>query len=242
MHNGKLLLWDGWQDPSRPWSRPGDPDRSRRQRTGEHLLRTARTAARRPPPDRRRLRQPHHRQHGHRRHQHLRPRHQHVDPGRQHAPAALVPDLTELADGRYVAISGNTTDASTGPIRPRSTTRPPTRGRCYRRGHLPGARGGVPVLLPGAQRQGLHHRARPRTSRFFLDVNNQTWTPVGPSGIVNGSSVMYRPGKILYSGGAASVTRTTPARPATAVIDLTAATPDVAGRPRRWTTPASTTR
>ena len=60
---------------------------------------------------------------------------------------------------------------------------------------------------------------------FFLDVNNQTWTPVGSSGIVNGSSVMYRPGKILYSGGAASVTSTTPAQTGAATIDLTAANP-----------------
>ena len=36
---------------------------------------------------------------------------------------------------------------------------------------------------------------------------------------------MYRPGKILYSGGAASVTNTTPAQAGSAVIDLTAATP-----------------
>ena len=41
---------------------------------------------------------------------------------------------------------------------------------------------------------------------FFLDVANKTWTPVGgASGVINGSSVMYRPGKILYTGGAANI-------------------------------------
>ena len=54
---------------------------------------------------------------------------------------------------------------------------------------------------------------------------SQTWTPVGASGVVNGSSVMYRPGKIMYSGGAPSVTSTTTAGAGTAVIDTTAATP-----------------
>ena len=46
-----------------------------------------------------------------------------------------------------------------------------------------------------------------------------------PSGVTNGSSVMYRPGKILYSGGAPSVINTTTAQANTAVIDTTVASP-----------------
>src|SRR5262249_32936546 len=61
---------------------------------------------------------------------------------------------------------------------------------------------------------------------FLLDVDNKTWTQVGgATGVVNGSSVMYRPGKILYSGGAASVDTAAPSHATSAVIDLTAANP-----------------
>ena len=61
---------------------------------------------------------------------------------------------------------------------------------------------------------------------FLLDVAAKTWTQVGgSSGIHNGSSVMYRPGKILYSGGAANLNSSTTAQATTAVIDLNAATP-----------------
>ena len=62
---------------------------------------------------------------------------------------------------------------------------------------------------------------------YELNVGTQTWTQVGgSSGVVNGGSVMYRPGKILYTGGAASLAITTsPARANAAVIDLTSADP-----------------
>jgi hypothetical protein len=43
--------------------------------------------------------------------------------------------------------------------------------------------------------------------------------------VVNGGSVMYRPGKVLYAGGAASLSTTSPAQANAATIDLTAATP-----------------
>lgn len=60
---------------------------------------------------------------------------------------------------------------------------------------------------------------------LFLDVDNQTWASVGSSGVVNGSSVMYLLGKILYSGGAPSAINTTNSTNTTAVIDVTAGTP-----------------
>ena len=44
-------------------------------------------------------------------------------------------------------------------------------------------------------------------------------------GITNGSSVMYRPGKILYSGGTTTQDSSSPAHATTAVIDLNAQTP-----------------
>ena len=135
------------------------------------------------------------------------------------------PDLVELSDGRYVAISGNSSDASTWADTPEV--------------YDPSAN--TWTLLSKVNTSQVHEEEYPfsylapngkvftigpsEDQSFFLDVNSQTWTPVGSSGIVNGSSVMYRPGKILYSGGAASVITTKPAQAGTAVIDLNAPTP-----------------
>src|SRR5204863_8797821 len=61
----------------------------------------------------------------------------------------------------------------------------------------------------------------------FIDVDSQTWTPVGGAcGVVNSSSVMYRPGKVLYSGGAPTIIPNSTAKANAAVIGLTAATPN----------------
>ncbi|HZR49609.1 MAG TPA: fibronectin type III domain-containing protein [Streptosporangiaceae bacterium] len=135
------------------------------------------------------------------------------------------PDLVELPDGRYVAISGNSTDSNTWADTP----------------EVYDPKANTWTLLSNVSTPQVHEEEYPfsylapngkvftigpsEDQSFFLDVGNQTWTPVGSSGVVNGSSVMYRPGKILYSGGAASVTTTTPATAGSAVIDLTAATP-----------------
>ena len=135
------------------------------------------------------------------------------------------PDLVELSDGRYVAISGNSSSASAWADTP-EVYDPATN---------------TWTLLSGVSTSQVHEEEYPfsylapngkvftigpsEDVSYFLDVNAKTWTPVGSSGIFNGSSVMYRPGKILYSGGAPSVTTTTTAQAATSVIDLTAATP-----------------
>jgi hypothetical protein len=135
------------------------------------------------------------------------------------------PDLVELSDGRYAAISGNSTNSSTWADTPEVYD--PTANTW--------------TLLSNVSTSQVHEEEYPfsylapngkvftigpsEDQSFFLDVNNQTWTPVGSSGVVNGSSVMYRPGKILYSGGAASVINTTPAQAGSAVIDLNAANP-----------------
>jgi hypothetical protein len=136
------------------------------------------------------------------------------------------PSLTELPDGRYVAISGNSTNATTWADNP-EVYNPAT---------------DTWTLLTGVSTPQVHEIEYPfsylvpngkvftigpsEDNSFFLDVNNQTWTPVGgASGVVNGSSVMYRPGKILYSGGAPTVIPNSTAKANAAVIDLNAATP-----------------
>jgi hypothetical protein len=135
------------------------------------------------------------------------------------------PNLTELPDGRYVAISGNSTDASHWADTPEV--------------YDPVAN--TWTLLSAVSTSQVHEEEYPfsylapngtvftigtsEDRSFFLDVAKQTWTPAGSSGIVNGSSVMYRPGKVLYSGGAPSVINTTTATNGSAVIDLTAGSP-----------------
>jgi hypothetical protein len=136
------------------------------------------------------------------------------------------PSLTELADGRYVAISGNSTNSTTWADTPEV--------------YDPAA--DTWTLLTGVSTPQVHEEEYPfsylapngevftigpqEDNSFLLDVDAKTWTPVGgASGVVNGSSVMYRPGKILYSGGAPSVQTATTAKANAAVIDLTAATP-----------------
>jgi hypothetical protein len=135
------------------------------------------------------------------------------------------PDLTELPDGRYVAISGNSTDSSTWADTP-EVYDPSTN---------------TWTLLPGISTSQVHEQEYPfsylapngkiftigpsEDVSYWLDPNAQTWTPVGASGVVNGSPVMYLPGKILYSGGSANVTSGTPSQTNTSIIDLTAPTP-----------------
>ncbi len=136
------------------------------------------------------------------------------------------PDVTELANGDYVAISGNSTDPNTWANTPEVYD--PTANTW--------------TLLSKVSTSQIHEEEYPfsylapngnvftigpsEDLSYELNVANQTWTPTGgASGITNGSSVMYRPGKILYSGGAPSVTSTTNATSGTSIIDLTAATP-----------------
>src|SRR5262249_44326766 len=115
------------------------------------------------------------------------------------------PTLTELSDGRYLALSGNSTDASTWADTPEVYD--PTSNTW--------------TLLSNIDTSSVHEVEYPFTyelpsgqvfvigpeedNSHLLDVNNQTWTSTGPSGLFNGSSIMYRPGKILYSGGAALI-------------------------------------
>jgi hypothetical protein len=133
--------------------------------------------------------------------------------------------LLPLSDGRYLALSGNSTDANTWADTPEV--------------YDPSA--DTWTLLTGVSTSQIHEEEYPfsylmpngkafamgpaEDVSYVLDVNAKTWTPVGASGVVNGSSVMYRPGKVLYSGGAASVINTAPASASTSVIDLGAATP-----------------
>jgi hypothetical protein len=140
--------------------------------------------------------------------------------------ARWYPDLTELGDGRFVAISGNTTDENHWADTPEVFD--PATGQW--------------TALTGVSTSQVHEAEYPFSyllpngnvftigpsadKSFELNVGAKTWTQVGgASGVVNGSSVMYLPGKILYSGGAADLNSSTNANANAATIDLTAATP-----------------
>ncbi|MDQ6821844.1 MAG: DUF4082 domain-containing protein, partial [Actinomycetota bacterium] len=136
------------------------------------------------------------------------------------------PGFTELADGRYVVISGKSTDFGTWADTP----------------EVYDPSSNTWTLLSNVSTSQIHELEYPNTYQlpngnvfvlgpqedksFELDVNNQTWTQVGgASGVVNGASVMYRPGKVLYAGGAPSLGQPSTAQANTAVIDLTAPSP-----------------
>ncbi|HVK21541.1 MAG TPA: galactose oxidase-like domain-containing protein [Actinokineospora sp.] len=135
------------------------------------------------------------------------------------------PSLTELPDGRYLTISGNTADAYTWAEHP----------------EVYDPANNTWTVLNGINTSTIHEEEYPfayvapngkvftmgpsEDVHYFMDVANQTLQPLGASGVVNGSSTMYRPGKVLYSGGSSTVAQGTPAQATTAVIDLTAPSP-----------------
>lgn len=80
------------------------------------------------------------------------------------------------------------------------------------RKHLVGRRSRVPLQLRSTERR----RVRDRTGGGHLAPARrwpQTWTSTGSAGMFNGSSIMYRPGKIRYRGGAPLIDTPPPAKP-----------------------------
>jgi hypothetical protein len=135
------------------------------------------------------------------------------------------PDVTELPNGDYVAISGSSNNAITWADTP----------------EVYDPKANTWTALSKVSTSQVHEEEYPfsylipngnvftigpsEDVSYELNVANETWTSVGASGITNGSSVMYRPGKILYSGGAPAITKTTEASANTSTIDLTEASP-----------------
>ncbi len=135
------------------------------------------------------------------------------------------PDFTELPNGNYVAISGNSNNAITWADTP----------------EVYDPKANTWTALSKVSTSQVHEEEYPfsylipngnvftigpsEDVSYELNVANETWTSVGASGITNGASVMYRPGKILYSGGAPGITKTTEASANTSTIDLTEASP-----------------
>ncbi len=135
------------------------------------------------------------------------------------------PSVTELANGEYVAISGNSTSDSKWADTPETYN--PTANTW--------------TALNKVSTSQIHEEEYPfsfldpngevfaigpsEDVSYLLNVGKESWTSVGSSGVVNGSSVMYRPGKILYTGGASSIVKTTGATAGAATIDLNESSP-----------------
>jgi hypothetical protein len=136
------------------------------------------------------------------------------------------PSLTELPDGRYVAISGNDTNSSHWADNPEVYDPATNTWTLLSNVNTPQVHEDeypFSYLLPSGK---VFTIGPDEDNSFLLDVGAQTWTPVGgASGVHNGSSVMYRPGKVLYSGGGVNINASGPSFKTTSVIDLTAATP-----------------
>jgi hypothetical protein len=136
------------------------------------------------------------------------------------------PTLTELADGRYAAISGNSTDPTHWADTPEvydPSTNTWTELSSISTSQVHEEEYPFSYLIPNGNVLTI---GPSEDVTYEMNVGNQTWTPVGgQSGVLNGSSVQYLPGKIMYSGGASSVTATAPSTNTTAVLDTTAANP-----------------
>ena len=153
------------------------------------------------------------------------------------------PDVTELADGDYVAISGNSTNASTWANTPEvydPTANTWTQLSKVSTSQIHEEEYPFSYLAPNGN---VFTIGPSEDVSYELNVANQTWTASGgPSGIINGSSVMYRPGKILYSGGAPSIIEHHQRRRAAPRRSTSPPRRPNGSRRRRCTTPASTTR
>ncbi len=134
------------------------------------------------------------------------------------------PSVTRLGDGRVVALSGNTTWtewADRPEIFDPATGRWTTVG--VETGDLHEEEYPLTFLLP----DGRLFTLISSTSRSsILDIENETWTDsgLGTTPVANGSATMYRPGKVLISGGG-EIHTGAPASKTTATVDLTAANP-----------------
>jgi hypothetical protein len=135
------------------------------------------------------------------------------------------PTVTELGDGRLVAISGNRTDstwADTPEVYdPRTNSWTALTSISTSQVHeeeYP-----LSYLLPNGR---IFTIASSVGRSFELDPDAPSWTAVGGTmSELNGSAAMYRPGKILYSGGGTPLDSTAPAVAGAQTIDLTAASP-----------------
>jgi len=121
-----------------------------------------------------------------------------ADPNGSHAGIALIPEVYDTPNGTWSPLSGAPLSL---PLYPHLFVVPDGR-----------------VIVTGSQEESLPTRA--------LNVQTQTWSTVDNNARQGGSSVMYRPGKILKSGTARNPDYNAANAAATAyVLDMGAANP-----------------
>jgi hypothetical protein len=138
--------------------------------------------------------------------------------------ARWYPTATELADGRILALSGNitqTTWADTPEIYDPATDKWSTLSSIST-SQVHEIEYPLTFLLPDGK---VFTIATSVGKSFVLDAAAPSWTSVGATSTRNGSAVMYRPGKILLTGGGTPLTSNNPAQKGAETIDMTAANP-----------------
>jgi len=151
------------------------------------------------------------------------------------------PSATTLPDGRVLVTSGATTCFDC--IADVPEIYDPQTNRWTQ---LTGARLAFPYypftfVLPDGRVLNAGAGEYPAPTRA-LDVATQTWTMIDPVIVDGGSAVMFRPGKVLKSGTAATTDISNLPSAATSYVLDMAAPPLHGGRPRRWPSVARITR
>lgn len=135
------------------------------------------------------------------------------------------PSVVELADGRVLVVSGEQT---LGTYSDTPEVYDPGRNTWTQLSSIATSQVHEPEypltnLLPS----GKVFTLAPSTGQsFLLDPTALSWAPVtSTSSVRNGSAVMYRPGKVLYTGGGNIASTSNPASTAAQTIDLTGLSP-----------------
>ena len=134
------------------------------------------------------------------------------------------PTVTELGDGRLVAISGqiNVGSWADTPEVYTPSTNTWTNLSNVDTSQVHEEEYPLSYLAPSGK---IFTIAPSVGQSFLLDPNAQTWTATGGAALDNGSAAEYLPGKILYSGGGTPLTSDNPAQTSAETIDLNATTP-----------------
>ena len=134
--------------------------------------------------------------------------------------ARWYPTSTELGDGRIVTISGNitaTTWADTPEIYDPSTNKWTAMTGINTSG-VHEVEYPLTFLLPNGK---LFTMATSVSKSYIMDPSTPSWTASANMTTKNGSAVMYRPGKILVTGGGTPLVSNNPSQKTAETIDFT---------------------
>ena len=138
--------------------------------------------------------------------------------------ARWYPSATVLPDGRVLVVSGNI-DPTHYADHP-EVYDPATNSWTVLSGIDTGMIRSREYPLSSAMPDGRVFVIAPETGEgLIIDVDAQTITSIGFSPVIFGSATMYRPGKVLYTGGGVGLETNNPSSASASVIDLTQPNP-----------------